>query len=628
MALVNGNLFTDDGVLIETVGTIRTINGLWTVVVTLHPPNKPDIGDWKNLIWTVLEDHSDVIAEEDGQIWVAQLNALSKIDTDGLLDPIGLPDGHVMTYQHRVKRGLLNIVGTLSKSLFGTATAEDVRALQHAVAEAQENTQNLYHNQRDLLSVFNKTRHIVAQNALDIEEIQREMHTLFQNIRIEANETNALIKSISKLDFSRRMDLNLQQMKDVVHHFRLQQQVFHQQRVQLERGFLTEDILSVHILQDVLRQMRERHLATLPPTWYYENLRVLPLWEQQHELAYRLTIPGLSTEEYLHYKLRYFGVKWGPSHIRKLVGRDEIAINTITASSFVPENNNCLGKLPLVCHPAKIELQSKCEANLVAGVTNPGCNFYVYKRGNISIDLHQHSSNKSEIVLVGYEPTEVITRCVGQSAIKEVITGPVIIKLNPDCSIETKEWRVYAIQKFSSKLDLAFHHYMSLPSINITWPERPPIKIAGQLNSSKQTEIPWDDLPELIEPVFTPYQPSEWDQYGWYIVGAGGFSLLIILLIITLIWCHKNGKLRPLLFKRPEPFQATLNPEEQQPLPDNNKVAVSYWPKPSESQASTSTPVEAFELKPLYGKARSLLENATAENWSKLQFSQNGEGRV
>ena len=226
----------------------------------------------------MLEDHSDVIAEEDGQIWVAQLNALSKIDTDGLLDPIGLPDGHVMTYQHRVKRGLLNIVGTLSKSLFGTATAEDVRALQHAVAEAQENTQNLYHNQRDLLSVFNKTRHIVAQNALDIEEIQREMHTLFQNIRIEANETNALIKSISKLDFSRRMDLNLQQMKDVVHHFRLQQQVFHQQRVQLERGFLTEDILPVHILQDVLRQMRERHLATLPPhlvLWKPEGFAIM-----------------------------------------------------------------------------------------------------------------------------------------------------------------------------------------------------------------------------------------------------------------------------------------------------------------------------------------------------------------
>ena len=89
-----------------------------------------------------------------------------------------------------------------------------------------------------------------------------------------------------------------------------------------------------------------------------------------------------------------------------------------------------------------------------------------------------------------------------------------------------------------------------------------------------------------------------------------------------------KAKLCPLLFKCPEPFQATLNPEEQQPLPDDNKVVVSYWPKPSEPQASTSTPVEAFELKPLYGKARSLLENATAENWSKLQFSQNGEGRV
>ena len=42
LAGVCADLFAEDGVLVDAKGEVRTIAGLWTVFIIIHPPVRPD----------------------------------------------------------------------------------------------------------------------------------------------------------------------------------------------------------------------------------------------------------------------------------------------------------------------------------------------------------------------------------------------------------------------------------------------------------------------------------------------------------------------------------------------------------------------------------------------------------
>ena len=41
-----GNLFTEEGVLVRRGDEARAVSGLWTVVVLIHPPPRPEFSAW------------------------------------------------------------------------------------------------------------------------------------------------------------------------------------------------------------------------------------------------------------------------------------------------------------------------------------------------------------------------------------------------------------------------------------------------------------------------------------------------------------------------------------------------------------------------------------------------------
>ena len=152
----------------------------------------------------------------------------------------------------RVRWGLFDFVGRLSKTLFGTATHEDLLVLQEAVKQTQAGMAILHDNAKMMLSVMNQTRRYVRENRMDLRTVKQETVKLAALATANARRTAALEVHIGRLRIQRQVDLTLQQMELALRDYHLQERIFHRQKTQMERGWLTEDILPPISLRAVL----------------------------------------------------------------------------------------------------------------------------------------------------------------------------------------------------------------------------------------------------------------------------------------------------------------------------------------------------------------------------------------
>ena len=280
----------------------------------------------------------------------------------------------------------------------------------------------------------------------------------------------------------------------------------------------------------------------------------------------------------------------------------------------------------MVCYPAKIDLKSNCEANSISGVSNVGCQFQVMCRSNDPIAVYRDNMHSSEVVLVGYIPVEIVTRCLGQSAVSSVISGPHVMHIKPNCSIETNHWRIRGVQTMSSNITLRFRQYPSFPPLNVSWHSLPPRSLIQAINLTGKVPIAWDDIPELIAPTFSVVELNTWQRYKMYFVSALCIVILVAGIAFAVYLFSPSGPCHRRCFRSWPEVHATLVPAAS--TADSSKT-VTY--RPAFATADTSVQGEAFEMTPIrssnpYGQARSLLDNAL-ENWTQVSsFLEKGEG--
>ena len=99
---------------------------------------------------------------------------------------------------------VINIIGHLSKGLFGTATTEDINVLKNAVDELQANSQHIYQNKAKLLTVFNKTCHLLGNTMIGMQADHAEIQQLTSDLVMVANVTNDLMQNVTYMRFVRK----------------------------------------------------------------------------------------------------------------------------------------------------------------------------------------------------------------------------------------------------------------------------------------------------------------------------------------------------------------------------------------------------------------------------------------
>ena len=317
------DLFTNDGILVEHVDNVKTIIGYWDVLVVLHEPIRPDITDWRNTLFEIIDNNTtDSISLDEKMLWEAKINRLhwsrqlqlsnnELLEEPELLPPTTPAPRPTQRRQNRWKqnrwnhtrrrqrRGLINIVGKLSQALFGTATDSEVQDIKRVLKEMSATDDSLYHNQEKMMSVFNQSRHFIEQNTRGIQTLFQEMGTLKQLSLYNANLTKALAHDIRDLALMRHIDNSINEMEEVYADFGLKWQLWHKQRVQLETGHLTEDILPPTQLQEILHRLQTMNFGCLPATWYYINLGITQININDHDkLVFKIKVPILSLWEF------------------------------------------------------------------------------------------------------------------------------------------------------------------------------------------------------------------------------------------------------------------------------------------------------------------------------------------
>ena len=85
--------------------------------------------------------------------------------------------------------------------------------------------------------------------------------------------------------------------------------IFHHRRRQLNHLYhhaLSEDLLPLSQLRNILQKARGLRYATLPDSWYYENCRVIPVWTTPEDITYKVHLPQHDGQNYFLYSLHSF----------------------------------------------------------------------------------------------------------------------------------------------------------------------------------------------------------------------------------------------------------------------------------------------------------------------------------
>lgn len=442
---VNATLFTNDGILIEEVGPTRTIRAVWTTLVVINPPKQVPMRAWVSRVRRGIRSVGSKVSQQDQQTWRARLDALD------LQQPV-VGSNHSRSFRSlhrrrkRTRRGLLNLVGTVSKSLFGTATESDVNELRAALDDVGRTTDMLVHDHRRMISVVNQTRKYVQENRMDIRDLQRHQEALDGQILNFVDNVTRLAHTVSKLTLARSIDQVIEELYVAHESYSAQMGAFLTQRYELERGWLTENTLSMQELNDILLTIRKAGYETLNAVWYYENLRIEPLWTEGGKLVFRVILPAVGQTQYLQYKIHFYPVALDSEHVRIVRGHNDVTINTETGAVFWPIK--CYESNPRVCAPQKETLTPTCEWGLVTNNSLDHCTIEISKRTSKDSDIFPRDIG--DFVIVAYKKMKVTLRCLGRAALVKDISGPIQMKIPGDCKLETAQWQVYGTRKGSS----------------------------------------------------------------------------------------------------------------------------------------------------------------------------------
>ena len=442
---------------------------------------------------------------------------------------------------HREKRGLFDFMGEISKVLFGTATSTEVQNIREVINTNNEQVSILRHNQEKFLSVFNKTQAYISENRDLIQNIHANIDLIQQSLNETYGNLQNLEKRIRTVEIARIIDTNLDLLDEIMHEYVMQLQVFHQQQLQLERGWLSRDLFPTNQLSEILDHIRAAYLDVLPVTWYYHSMKITPIHDPEHilgQLAFKVYIPAISDYSYLHYKINYFKVPLGENQLRKIKGENDIVIDTSNGYSFVMDENRCIGNLPTICAPGKLNLQPTCETSLLAGQVSSLCEIEITQTSNDTLEFYQESIFDNEIILVAYVRQSATLRCMGASPETLSILGPTRIAVNHTCNLITPDWRINGILLSRASLELINKHYVTLPPLNVTWPRKLNYEVLKKIQLTKVADIKWDELPTLQELHFASWDYSYFKRHGLTL--GLGITVVLLVIIMVLMGCRKR----------------------------------------------------------------------------------------
>ena len=329
-----------DGLLVKgglTDRSIRNVVGTWSmhvVVDVFDPPNDRLHAQVRQLSEIIASLPVSRQADNDTKaFWLKSLHFIA-----GQLPCLS-------TSAQRHKRGLLDAGGMVLHQLFGEATSADIQTSRHLIQQIRESNKQVLHNANELVSVINQTYNELSLHRTHLLDIEKSVTKLYAQVntlqRVSAIRFERLRSSIS-------IDRSLSLLES-------QQLFWHRQRVQylkerdaLEKGRLTESIMPIAELENIVQACHAKGFYVPRVEWLYEFIQIRPMWQSNDVLVYTASLPLTDNNEYLRYHLYTWpSVPNLVNFTIQLEAPTDIAYNTVSGSMYLPRG--CIGRYPEVC---------------------------------------------------------------------------------------------------------------------------------------------------------------------------------------------------------------------------------------------------------------------------------------
>ena len=432
-----------NGLIVNRHSETKLVAAEHEVLIILQQPQWPfEIDEMIYRLKMEINDlpDGDAFTVHDKEVWLKRLGYLTS---------------KLLKFQLRRKRGFFNFIGSISKTLFGTATSEDVENIRKVLRNMQHTGASTTYRVNELLLVVNHSNTDIQINRNRLNLVNNQVAKMSAKMEDMTKFQTQLDNEQLKLKRHLMLDRSIGQLEREVHEIHQDEDNYQMKKEHLENDKLTEEILPPAQLQMILTSTLMGSMKIVAPLeWYYENCKVQPIWTGEH-LVYRVKLPLIKPANYVLYEFKALPF---PSHHINVTQKLQVKqwyLEEPMTGKYV-EVSNCVGHKPVLCYGNLVHTnQATCEHALVNGDRDKAssCSLLLMKQSD---KVQQLSINSIGLTTNG---EKLVIRCSNGHTTSKVMTrGTYLVTVPQNCVITGEDWRLTAIAESNDEVTIPKRH--------------------------------------------------------------------------------------------------------------------------------------------------------------------------
>ena len=383
-----------------------------------------------------------------------------------------IQEQHQQVTHSRTKRGILDFVSDIGKTLFGFGTSRDIEELKTVIDKNRDAVSQVVHSNNELVSIINTTRYELSENRKTINQL----------INATLMLKNWVEKVKLRIHMFKGLTLKLDILQEHVNALRRVKDKVLRMRKDLERGFLSEDLLPIRSLEDLINSplIPAGSKFITPLHWYYSGLKV-KLVSIDDELVYSIYLPLVSPEQVFATSFVSYPTPNLDKNVTIKVEVEGASILDSRTGQVTDITNQCVGTHPMVCPSLPVRRNSvgphSCKSALLSNTDiSKYCPVEITRNRQDQLIFHSINS----YILVTWA-TEIVEECL--RPVKQTLkAGTYMLEWDGQCSLCTidhciqgtiltgstlrlnKSWQVLKLPEIDKFTDLKLANTLVLPS--------------------------------------------------------------------------------------------------------------------------------------------------------------------
>ena len=321
-----------------------------------------------------------------------------------------------------------NMLASILRDWIGIASLQDLVFLAKHVDKNYDRINEVYLNQQRLYSIVNSTSSYVAENRIDIQNLNegiknttKSIASLYKNL-LEANE---------KIELGNQIRDKIAELRTYTSNLQLATTGYQIARSFLEQAKLNSIILPTDSVNELQNNINGQHMPELE--FIYKYIQPTFVESTENYVVYVALIPILKPAIFERYILIHMPVFINDSITRRLNEKEIITISTQTPEWFYDTESACIGsKYDASCIISYLDEARNCLYDLITNRKTVNCQ-WSYEKTDTNI-LSRRIDRQRLIVSVG-SPELAKFNCPGHTPTHETVTGISLITTYSPCSI-------------------------------------------------------------------------------------------------------------------------------------------------------------------------------------------------